>query len=141
MLVVKYLASNPTTMTVVDTGGELYFAETGRSPGSDTTATYYGTANDFDFVRAEVRTIREIYRAGWGICTKYFTVITVDRRNSHIEAALEAFHEEHLVLSRTWNEIVPRARWRGGLSAILSHLRCGLSVSSTYESRQFRSQN
>ncbi|WP_309131488.1 CocE/NonD family hydrolase [Brevibacterium sp.] len=111
--VIRDLATNVSTLEIINDQGSFRIDETGAVIRRKTDEWYSFRWNEVNSTRGETRTIRRIERGDWGVEVHTRTVLTSTPADFHITAELDAYElEEGLgytrVHSENWHREIPR---------------------------------
>ncbi|RBP65437.1 hypothetical protein DFO66_10420 [Brevibacterium sanguinis] len=111
--VIRDLATNVSTLEIINDQGSFRIDETGTTIRRKTDEWYSFRWNEVNSTRGETRTIRRIERGDWGIEVHTRTVLTSTPEDFHITAELDAYElEEGLgytrIHSQNWHREIPR---------------------------------
>ncbi|MBY5161351.1 CocE/NonD family hydrolase [Salsipaludibacter albus] len=107
-LVSRNLATDVSTLTVVDDRGTTRIDDHGLTMRGETREWYSHRGNDVLSVRGETRSERELTRPGWRVRTVTRTVMTSDATSFRVQADLDAWEDDRRVHCRTWDTRIPR---------------------------------
>ncbi len=111
-LVHRNLATDESTLEVINDAGSQYQEDIDLVTGSRTVENYSSTGDDFQSPRAEVTAERRLKRGEWEIRTVMRTVVTSTTHEFVVHASLDAYQRfrqgEIRVFSRDWDESIPR---------------------------------
>jgi hypothetical protein len=102
------LASNEVTQKIVNNDARYLLEDIGLETGNENSENYSYVNNNYDTLRAEVRTHRHLRREGWKMGTFTRTIMTSTPDVFRIRATLDAYSGEARVFSKSWDESVPR---------------------------------
>ena len=111
-LVHRDLASDTSTLEVINDDGRYHFDDIDLTVSKRTVETYSTTADDFRSARAEVVSERSLERGAWRIRTVTRTVVTATPEHFVLHANLDAYEDagerERRVYSQNWDAQIPR---------------------------------
>ncbi|TVQ34540.1 MAG: CocE/NonD family hydrolase [Geminicoccaceae bacterium] len=107
-IVQRNLASDVSTLEVINDHGTFEIAEIGLEVTHHSRETYTSRADDFTSARGEVRTERRLRRGDWSIRTVTRTRLTASATTFRLEADLDAYEGETRVFCRSWDRSIPR---------------------------------
>ena len=88
--------------------GEKRFEDIDLTFSATSSERYETSRTDYYAARASVEDTRRMKRGEWSVFTRTKTALSADRDFYYIHAELEAFDGEERVVSRTWDERIPR---------------------------------
>jgi uncharacterized protein len=106
--VVSDLASDVSTLEVVNDRGAYRLDDHGLVVRNRTLEWYSHRANEFLSLRGETLAERELSRDGWHIKTVTRTVLTSDSENFLLRADLDAYEGDQRVHCQSWDSRIPR---------------------------------
>jgi putative CocE/NonD family hydrolase len=107
-LVHRDLASDESTLEVINDYGVFQIDEIDLTVGNRTVERYSSRGDDFTSLRGDVQSTRSLQRGDWRVRTETRTVLTCTEREFHIEADLDAFEGEKRVFCKSWDRHIPR---------------------------------
>jgi len=107
-LVHRDLASDVSTLEVINDRGVFVLDEIGLEIESRTNEYYTVRADDFLSPVGETRTVRGLTRGDWRIRTETRTRLTCSATEFHISADLDAYEGGERAFCRTWDVSIPR---------------------------------
>ncbi|MDX1594855.1 MAG: CocE/NonD family hydrolase, partial [Gammaproteobacteria bacterium] len=106
--VIRDLASDVSTLEVIDDRGVQRFDDIGLVSGLRGVERYASTADDFASVRGETRWTWRLERGDWQVRTETRTVLTSDAENFYVQADLDAYEGGSRIFCRTFAATIPR---------------------------------
>ena len=102
------LAADRSTLEVRKDEGAFALDELGLTLRLSTTEQYSHTANDYDSVRGETHSVRELSRGEWSAAVHTRTVLTSDRHYFYLQAELDGYEGDERVHSHNVSRRIPR---------------------------------
>ena len=102
------LASNEVTLHVTNNDPKYTINDINWTIQKDVTEKYFYKNNNYDTVRGEVTSKRNFQRGDWEATTITRTILTSTRTHFRIHATLDAYEKDARILSKTWDELIPR---------------------------------
>ncbi|HIW61682.1 MAG TPA: hypothetical protein H9881_04420 [Candidatus Stackebrandtia excrementipullorum] len=111
--VVRDLATDVSTLEIVNDQGGFRIVDTGTDVTRSTREWYSFRWNEVESARGETRTVRRYTRDDWRIEVETRTVLTCTATDFIITAQLDAYELDHQsgdprVYSGNWHRIIPR---------------------------------
>jgi hypothetical protein len=107
-LVHRDLASDRSTLEVINDNGIIRLEEIGLEIESRTSEWYSSEGDDFLSARGETRAVRGLRRGDWWVRTETQTVLTCTASEFRITADLDAFENGVRLFCRSWDVSIPR---------------------------------
>ncbi|MFJ4628291.1 CocE/NonD family hydrolase [Streptomyces sp. NPDC088847] len=95
-------------LNIVKDRGTVHFDAMDLDVGCRAHERYTSVADDFTSPAGEVTWTMGFRRGEWDVEVRTSTTLTCDAEDFHVNATLDAFEGGRRVVSRTWNESVPR---------------------------------
>jgi len=105
---VKDLASDTSTLEVINDQGRFRIDETGTEIARSTREWYSFSEEDVHSAKGETYTYREIARDDWNVSVITRTVLTSDADSFQVHAQLDGYEGEKRVYSHNWEYDIPR---------------------------------
>lgn len=106
--VVRDLAKDQSTLEVIKDEGTVHHRQIDLTVSRKTTERYCYRTGQYGSVRGEVISERAFSRGDWSVRTRTRTVLTSDEEHFKFWAELDAYEDDHRVLSRNWHQRVKR---------------------------------
>jgi len=107
-LVHRDLASDVSTLEVINDQGVYYLPHADLSHRIRTVERYCSRADDFESVRGETDWQWRIWRDDWAVSTRTCTLLTCTPTQFRLAASLDAFEGERRVYSHNWDLAISR---------------------------------
>tara|TARA_R100000322_G_scaffold170297_1_gene145071 strand:+ start:1700 stop:3724 length:2025 start_codon:yes stop_codon:yes gene_type:complete len=105
---IRDLASNESTLEVINDQGRFRIEETGTEIARKTLEWYSSQGHDFTSLRGETYTERGFRRDDWDVEVITRTVLTSTETDFHVHAQLDAFESDERIYSQNWTYAIPR---------------------------------
>ncbi|PWE18940.1 peptidase S15 [Marinicauda salina] len=107
-LVHRDLAADESTLEVINDYGRFHIDEIDLTITNRVRELYVSRADDFNSLRGEVTSTRELVRGGWRVRTDTRTVLTSTETEFRVRADLDAYEGGTRVFCRSWDRRIPR---------------------------------
>ncbi|MDG5767627.1 CocE/NonD family hydrolase [Balneolales bacterium ANBcel1] len=107
-VITRDLASEESTLHVIDNEGTNRLEDTGTEITRNTEEWYRYLLDKFESVNGEVKAVRRLKRGEWDVETITRTTLTCDSSVFRIHATLDAYENGRRVFSKIWDREVPR---------------------------------
>jgi putative CocE/NonD family hydrolase len=107
-LVHRDLASDTSTLEVINDSGTYVLDEIGLEVRSKRVERYSSRADDFQSVRGETESVRELKRGDWHVKTITHTVLTSSETTFRLRADLDAYEGSTRRYCRSWDTEIDR---------------------------------
>jgi putative CocE/NonD family hydrolase len=107
-LVHRDLATDVSTLEVINDSGLFRIDEVGVEIRSETREWYSSRANDFTSIKGEVLAHRGLRRGDWAVHTRTHTVLRSTTTEFLINAELDAYEGDKRVFCKSWDRAIPR---------------------------------
>lgn len=105
---VKDLATDTSTLEVINDQGRFRIEDTGTEIARSTREWYSFSEEDVHSARGETYTYRQLVRQDWNVSVVTRTVLTSDPRNFRVHAQLDGYEGDTRVYSQNWEYEIPR---------------------------------
>lgn len=106
--VIRDLASDVSTLEVIDDSGIQYIDEIDLAMGRKAEEWYSYQGDDFNSVHGETLWERTFHRGDWRVKTVTRTVLTSSSTDFFLRAELDAFEGDKRIFSENWDCTIPR---------------------------------
>lgn len=106
--VTRDLVDYGSTLNIVKDRGTVHFDAIDLDVGCHVLERYTSTADDFTSPAGESTWTMSFRRGDWDVHVRTSTTLRCDAEAFHVNATLDAYEADRRVVSRTWNETVPR---------------------------------
>jgi len=106
--VIHNLATNATTLDVINDDPQYKIDEINWTIRKDVTEKYSYQGYNYDTLRGEVSSERSFKRDDWIVRTKTCTILTSTKTHFIIRASLDAYEGDVRVFSKSWDERIKR---------------------------------
>lgn len=102
------LATNTVIQKIMNNDARYRIEQIELELANENQECYSYVDNDYNTLRAEVRTHRYLGREGWNVDTYTKTILTSTPEHFRIQASLDAYHGDSRVFCKSWDEIIER---------------------------------
>ncbi|MGD6741388.1 CocE/NonD family hydrolase [Streptomyces sp. BH106] len=106
--VTRDLVDYGSTLNIVKDRGTVHFDAIDLDVGCHVLERYTSTADDFTSPAGESTWTMSFRRGDWDVHVRTSTTLRCDADAFHVNATLDAYEADRRIVSRTWNETVPR---------------------------------